>query len=382
MPALLRFAFVTAAVLALSTSALRADPICCGGEKGPTLVGDFKDAHMVLLGRFSNARKNPNDPVGGETDFVIETVYKPHDFLKGRKSFPIAKYLPNAKNPFLIFCDVHKDVPDPYRGVEVLPSGELLKYFEGALKVKDRPLPERLRYAFDYLNHPEIDVAMDAFREFARSSYKEYREMAVKLPADKIARWLRDPKTPLFRYGLFAMLLGQCGGAKDAELLRQMIDDPRKRPGTGVEGLLAGYLILKPKEAWPYTLGLLKNEKEEFLLRYSVLRTMRFMYDQRPDVVPRKDLVAGMALVLDFPDLADFAVEDLRRCQRWEMTDRVLALYGKASHDIPVIRRAILRFALCSPEKRAVQFVQEQRRRDPELVRDIEEFLKLEAEAK
>ena len=30
------------------------------------------------------------------------------------------------------------------------------------------------------------------------------------------------------------------------------------------------------------------------------------------------------------------------------MTERVLALHGKKSHDVPIIRRAILRFALCS----------------------------------
>jgi hypothetical protein len=63
------------------------------------------------------------------------------------------------------------------------------------------------------------------------------------------------------------------------------------------------------------------------------------------------------------------------------MADKVLDLFGKKSHDVPVIKRAILRYALQCPLPRAVRFVEEQRRRDAEWVRDTEELLKLESPA-
>jgi hypothetical protein len=33
-------------------------------------------------------------------------------------------------------------------------------------------------------------------------------------------------------------------------------------------------------------------------------------------------VVDGLGLVLAHPDVADFAIEDLRKWQRWEMTDK------------------------------------------------------------
>jgi hypothetical protein len=85
-----------------------------------------------------------------------------------------------------------------------------------------------------------------------------------------------------------------------------------------------------------------------------------------------------VADVLAHPDMADFGIEDLRKWRRWEYADRVLGLFGKESHDAPVMRRAILRFALRCPGERAAALVRQQRRLDPTLVTDVEEILRLE----
>jgi hypothetical protein len=76
--------------------------------------------------------------------------------------------------------------------------------------------------------------------------------------------------------------------------------------------------------------------------------------------------------------MADFGVEDLRKWKRWEMTDQILGLFDKETHDAPVVKRSILRFALQSPDKKAAEFVQAQRRRDAEWVRETEELLQLD----
>ena len=59
----------------------------------------------------------------------------------------------------------------------------------------------------------------------------------------------------------------------------------------------------------------------------------------------------------------------------------MLGLWDLKTHEAPIIRRAILRFALqCPAEKcpKAAEFVAAQRKRDAEWVKDVEELLQLE----
>jgi hypothetical protein len=124
----------------------------------------------------------------------------------------------------------------------------------------------------------------------------------------------------------------------------------------------------------------LKDEKNEFLIRYAGLRTVRFLWEFRPDVIDKKQLLEASSILLGQGDIADFPIDDLRRWGQWQMTDKVLGLYGKESHNAPIIKRAIIRYALCAPpeQKAAQEFVKKMRAEDPERVRDIEELLKLE----
>jgi hypothetical protein len=246
------------------------------------------------------------------------------------------------------------------------------------MPLKGKSMPERLRYCFDFLNSAEFEVSLDAYREYAKADYKDYKDMAKKLPAETIAGWLLDEKTPPYRYGLYASLLGHCGNAKHAVLLRDMISDPEKRKGSGIDGLLAGYVMLEPQKGWQYLDNYFKDPSQPFVMRYSALRTTRFLWDQRPDLVDRETLVKGVLGLLKHPDMADFAIEDLRKWQRWEQTGQVLDLFNQKSHSTPIVQKAILRFALQSPDPAAKRFVDAQRRRDSEWVNDTEELLKLE----
>src|SRR5687768_6299895 len=129
-------------------------PACpfCSENQGPTLVGDFAQASMVLYGNFANAKPGA-DGLSGTTDFVIEKVVKDHELLKGvkGKTITLPRHVAFAKNKFLVFIDVYKGALDPYRGVEVQPGSDILSYLEGAVKLEKAPAAERLRYCFDYL---------------------------------------------------------------------------------------------------------------------------------------------------------------------------------------------------------------------------------------
>ena len=359
----------------------------CESEKGPTLVLQIDEAQIVLYGHFENARLTNTGLDQGESDFVIEDVLKTHDMVKGKKKITLPRYVTDTKSKFLIFCDVYQGKLDAYKGTQLTNSSEMLKYVEGILKNKDRPQPERLRFAFDYLNSRESEVALDAYREFARADYRDYKDMAAKLPADTIAGWLNDPKTPPFRYGLYASLLGHCGKTEHANMLFKMISDTEKQKGSGLHGLMAAYTMLEPQKGWAFLNELVQDKDKPFLFRYQGLQTMRFLWDSRPDLVAkdekaaRDEIVKGISGVLKVTDMADFAIEDLRKWKRWEYTDRVIDLYGQKGYNTPILRKSILRFAIQSPMPRAIAFVKEQRARDREWVDETRELLDLETPA-
>lgn len=350
------------------------------------MAGEVAGADMVLFGSLTNA----ND-TAQTTDLVLDAVVKKNAVLDdlaktvgGKKSVTLPKYLPPevaGTNKFLVFCNIiSKKEIDPYRGLAVPPGSNMVGYLKGVQEQKDKKPGERLKFFFNYLDNSDPEIAMDAFKEFANAPYSDYREMAKDLPADKIAGWLRDPNTPGFRIGLYGSLLGHCGKEEHAKLLRSLVEDPARKLSSGLDGVLAGYTMIDPKGGWEYTKALMKDTGKEFLIRYSALRATRFLHAYRAELVKPEELAEGVAQLLNQNDIADLAIDDLRKWGCSDMTGRVLALRTSDEYrTIPVVRRSVLRFALSFPAVAADQaFVTEQRKADPQGVADVEELLKLE----
>lgn len=377
----LLFGIIAVAWTATTTSAARCCPFC--PSSGQTLTMDVSQASMVLFGTLANAKLDPGGDFNGTTDFVIEAIVKGDPILGKKTVLTLPRYIPpDPGNPakYLVFCDVFKGKIDPYRGIQLPMKTDMVKYLQGSLAVKEKTIGERLRFFFDYLDNADSDISSDAFREFGNADYKDFRDMAGKLPAEKIIKWLDDPNTPAFRWGLYASMLGHAGNPKHADVLKRMIDDPQKRLTTGIDGVLAGYTMLRAKDGWNVIRDILKDEKKEFMYRYAALRAVRFFWEWRPDVVSQKEQVDAISLLLDQGDIADLAIEDLRKWGRSEVLDKVLGLYGLKSHDVPIVKRSILRFALSFPDNpKAKAFVDARRKADAEGVMDAEELLKLES---
>jgi hypothetical protein len=352
-------------------------PFC--SMQGQTLTGEVAQASMVLYGTLANAKEDGE----GSTDLVIDTVVKDNPILANRKTITLARYVSqptDAKYKFLVFCDVFKGKIDPYRGVAVKADSDLPKYLQGAVAVKDKKPNDRLRFFFDYLDNADAEISNDAYKEFANADYKDYRDMAATLPPEKIVGWLKSKATPSFRYGLYASMLGHCGKPEHTAVLLSLLEDPDKPATSGVDGMLAGYVMLKPQEGWKYLRGILSDPKKDFMLRYAALRAARFFRDSRPDVIQEKDVVSAVAILLDQSDIADLAIEDLRKWGQWQMADKVLALQGTPAFEVPIVRRSLLRFALSCEGKvpAAKAYVAAQRNKDAQAVADAEELLKVE----
>ncbi len=365
----------------LSASPGEACPFCT--DRGQTLNEEVSLASMVIFGDPRNA-----DLAKDTTDLKIEVVVKDHKARNKKLGvIKLSRYIPPAEDgkqyKYLVFFDVFEKKMDAYRGVNLKPDSKLPEYLRRARAVKDKPLAERLRFFFDYLDSDDLDVASDSYKEFGNTDYKDYRGVAKTLPADRVVRWLKDPNTPSMRFGLYASMLGHCGKEKDSAILKHLLDDPDHRAGSGVDGVFAAYVMLKPKEGWKYLTDVLKDNKQDFIVRYAALRAVRFLHDYRTDLVSKKDLVAGSCLLLSQDDIADLAIEDLRKWQCWDKANQVLALRGTPVYNkMPIVRRAMLRYCLSCPANAAAKaYVAERRKADAEGVEEAEELLKLEVES-
>lgn len=355
-----------------------------GGQPGVTLGQRAAQSRLVLYGSLANPRL-ADSGVGGTTEFHIEKILKPDPFVAGRKTLELPRYLPvlDPKKPprFLIFCDVYKDkgqrdALDVTAGFPVESPG-VMEYLRGLLKLDSRDRDGVLRFCFDRLDDPDPLVAGDAYAELARANDQEIGRVAGKLSASKLRRWLADPKTPESRLSLYAFLLGAAGGDGDAILLRSLLERPDGRTAGAIDGILSGYIRLRPREGWERVRAMLADERRPFPERFAALRAVRFYHAWKPDET-RAEVLQSLRRTLGQGDFADLSVEDLRRWRLWDLTEDVLAQYGRKSHAAPIMRRTIVRYALSCPRPEARRFVERIRHEEPELVKEVEEGLQFE----
>ncbi len=385
-------AALAAVLLFASPSVVSACPFC--SPSGETLSGEVSQADFILYGTLSNAQKDPTDPDSfnkGTTDLTIELVIKGHDAVKGKKVVTVPRYLPpDPKNPnlkHLIFFKLYADQLDAYRGEGVPADSKLPEYLKGAIEARSKDMVTRLTYFFGYLESPDLVISSDAYSEFGYAEYKEVRDLADKWKADpakgkQLLAWMEDKNTRPTRFGLYGMLLGHCGKPEDAKVLRSLLDDPARSYTSGLDGVIAGYVLLDPKAGWDYLLKVIGNAKKDFSERYAGLRTVRFFWESRPDVIAKTQVLDAMKVLMDQSDLADLPMEDLRKWKVWELTPVVLAYAGKESHNIiPIVTRAVLKFAIAAAtadpkNTQAVEFVAQARQKDPRRVEFLESLLK------
>jgi hypothetical protein len=375
----LAFGFALALVAVLPCPA----PSCslCNNLQAPTLREEagHSSARLILAGTLENARLAAGG--NGLTDLRVTDVLRKDDWLAGRKVVELPRYLAisDSKNPphFLVFCDIFKDRVDPYRGVPVRNT-ESIDYVKKAMALDPNDRVGNLVFFFNYLEHANPEVAQDAYLEFAKATDADISKVAPKLRPEKLREWLKNPQTPQERLSLYAVLLGGCGGAAEAELLEGMLRDGTERSTAAYDGLLAGYIHLRPKEGWDLAVKTLADPKRPLLIKLGALRTLRFYHGSQPTESHAKVLQA-MGVLLPQHDLADIAVEDLRRWKMWDLTPQVLALYGKEGYSAPIVKRAIVRYALCCADRPdARQFVAERTKAEADLVQEVSESLEYE----
>lgn len=337
---------------------------------------EARTSKFVVVGTLANPRLVGES---GVTDLNVEHVPKDDMALGQRKTLTLPRWVPvDAKKPprVLVFFDVYDGKLDPFRAV-TLKGTALPDYLKAALALDDRDRVAALLYYFRHLDSPDPDVAADAFLEFAKANDQEVGAVGPRLDPAKLRKLLADSKTPPERLGLFAFLLGACGTKTDADTLAALVDKPDERMASALSGVLGGLIEMRPEDGWRRTLAILEDPKRAYQDKLAALATIRFYHAYRP-VDYRKSILTGMAAVVARGDMADMAVEDLRRWHWWDLTKHVLGQYNKPTHTAPLVKNAILRYALTCPDADAVAFVKTVEAADPTAVREVRESLEFE----
>src|SRR5262249_32196620 len=142
-----------------------------------------------------------------------------------------------------------------------------------------------------------------------------------------------------------------------------------------IDALLTGYTLLAQKDGWEYTRQILKTPTHGFTVRYAALLAVRYFRENSQGGPTQEKLIQAYADGLNFQDMADFAVDDLRKAKFWKYTELVLALPERDGFGAPIIRRSVLRYALQCPDAQAVRYVARMRMANRTEVEEVEETL-------
>jgi hypothetical protein len=335
---------------------------------------------MIVVARLENAVPPDNGAPDGQTEVLFEQIIRPGEAIKGRKSIVVARQI-DRKEKFLVALEKTKNGVDVQGGTPLDADGSIVKYVRGALQLKDKSPAARLRYNVDFLIDPCGEVARSAQLEISRANYADLRRIAEKLKPEPLLKALTTDDMPIAQRGTLAMLLGHCGKKEHAVVVRKLLD---AWDSTGdASSLHFAYILLDPEAGWAYATqaSVTAADKEgSFQKRYAAFKAIRQLNEDRRDLVSQTKRDDALLAILKVKDMADFAIEFLRRHKRWEHANAIFDLSGKEGYQAPVIRRSILRFALQCPSFRATIYVNEQRARDPEWVSETAELLELEDE--
>jgi hypothetical protein len=354
---------------------IQACSLCGTGVPKHAFIADYWQAHAVVYGTLANPKLTGNSGQG-TTELHVSKVLKADPRLKDMNLIVLQRYLTilNPKEPprLVVLLD---DKLVPLGGREA--NAAFLDFLAASEAVKGQPRTAALAHFAKYLDHADPSVADDAFLAFAAANDKEVFEAAGSLKPDVFRKLVKDPRVDSQRLALFAFLLGATGGPADGDLLLQMLKKQDDRSAKALEGILAGYILQKPKEGWAWMNAALTDTKQPFLVRWEAVRAMRFLYAARP-VEYRAPVLHALGTMISNGELADVAVGDLQKWQLWDHTKLILQQYGKPSHSAPIVRNALLRYALTCPQPEARQFVATLRQREPQLIRELEEDLAFE----
>jgi hypothetical protein len=358
--------------------------LCVNPVNRATLGEEMDSASVILLGTLSNPRLNANPAAGlggGTTDLTIERIVKNDGTIGAQKSLEVPRYLPvpDPKNPprYLIFFDKFRGRLEPLQGVNVRTAA-LATYLDQLPATRAKGRVAALVFYGKHLDHPDEAIAADAFVEFAKAADADVAAAGARLDPAELRRMLAKAKLEPERLSLAAFLLGCCGTDADYALLLKSMRGLDRDALAASDGFLAACATLRPSEGWKEIAARIADGKQPFSSRMAALRAARMMHGWKGEAV-KPEIVAAYRTVIPDGEFADMAIEDLRRWKWWDLTPQIAEVFGRPTHNAPILRHCIIRYALACPRPEAKAIVARARQIEPDWVEHEEKML---AEAK
>ena len=136
-----------------------------------------------------------------------------------------------------------------------------------------------------------------------------------------------------------------------------------------VQGVLLGHALAPG--GWPAVRAVLADPDLHFAVRFAGLKMLPALRAAAPDVLTDKERAATLTALLEQPDFADLVIDHLRRAEDRGLTPAVLKAFARPGA-VPVVRRAVLVYALACPDPAAKALLADVRTTDPELVKKAE----------
>lgn len=233
----------------------------------------------------------------------------------------------------------------------------VIAHVAGAPAVAE-PAAARLRWFVPRLDHPSAAIATDAFAEFGVAPFEAVRDVADAFDAEALIAHVADAAGDQRRRGFYGLALGLAAASRDepkrrgrcVAALRAAVEAPADDRRAGFDGMLGGVLVAEGRAglAWLRDRGLFAADTRPGDARHA-LAAARFAWESLGDSLPRDDVAAAVAGLLDNPAVAAECIVDLARYRRWDDLAQVAALWHSLGRDDPLVRRAVAGYLLACP---------------------------------
>lgn len=365
-------------VIALGPASLaHACPLCSGPSM--TLSEQLAKSKAVVLASWDEGRK-PSGKTFGDTTFSIVAIAQmpANEKLTKGSRFVMPRF--RSGKPGDLWLVFGEQDNEGINWKSVMPGSQAaFKYISDAPSPKQQTA-ERLEYYLRFLESPDLTISNDAYGEFANAPWEEIVKLKEKLDREKLSRWVASPKTISTRLGLYGLLLGLCGNAGDAAMMKaKIVAAAGMVDVVGIDGVTCGYLLLTGEEGLDWIdKTKLKNKEAVGNDFYPGIQAVRFMWDYGLGRISKERLKQSMRSVLDRPELVELAIADLARWEDWSVHEKLTGLYGQPGYNEVPAKKAIVCFLIVAQKKNPELStdLDKLRKQDPKFVKETEAFFR------
>ncbi len=362
-------------LLAVAAPAVQACPFC--SAQSQTFCEEIAAMDAAVFARLTEAPpviRPDQAPPGAE---IPKAKFEIFHVLKGEEAVGSTKkietiFFGQAK-PGATYLIMGVDPPNMQWSTPLPVSERVQNYIVGANALPREGL-ERIQYFYKYLEDEEEMLNRDAYDEFARTPYEVVKQLKPTLDREQLLTWIQNTEIPVSHRRLYLTLLGIAGQPEDAALLEDMIRNEDRKIRTGLDALIACYLIHKGPEGLDLVDELfLKNRDSEYADTYAAIMAIRF-HRTETDYIPRERLVESLRHMLARPPLADLVIPDLARWEDWSVMPRLVELFKNADENSSWVRVPVINYLRACPDAKAAEHIKELEKIDPQAVQRANTF--------